>query len=207
LESIILTSTLTGKSAFERSSLPASEQLELHMPSDEFRALVQELTMTSDLLEQLAKAAHDIYCAGKKRDGWVWGPEKSEEKKTHPLLVEYEKLPERYKESNRRTVRDIPKKLARLGHVMIAAGPNDPPLVFTEEQVETLSEYEHELWVDAQLAAGFTPGTPTADDPLRNEYLVPWTDVPDDIKQIDRDLVKGIPEILKLAGYTAKRAG
>jgi hypothetical protein len=46
LESLILTSALVGKSSFERACLPADEQTELHVPSREFRALVQEPFLT-----------------------------------------------------------------------------------------------------------------------------------------------------------------
>ena len=43
---------------------------------------------------------HNSWAKSKIRDGWVWGPEKSVEKKTHPCLVSYNELPqgERYKD-------------------------------------------------------------------------------------------------------------
>jgi hypothetical protein len=44
-------------------------------------------------------------------------------------------------------------------------------------------------------------------DPKRNEYLVEWDVLPDEIKTIDRDLVEGIPDILAAAGYTAIKIG
>jgi hypothetical protein len=158
-----------------------------------------------DVLEKLAEAAHRAFCAGKVRDGWKYGPVRDNEQKLHPLLVDFAALPEEYKESNRRTVRDIPKKLARAGYVMVAGQPGDPPLEFTDDEVELLAQYEHKLWMDAQRAAGFELGTPTSDDPLRNVNLVPWDEVDEKIRQIDRDLVRAIPQILREADYTAIR--
>ena len=38
-------------------------------------------------------ASHDNWLKQKIADGWVWGPEKSLEKKTHPAMVPYEQLP------------------------------------------------------------------------------------------------------------------
>lgn len=205
IESLISMSSLIGHMSFQRSSLPAEAQLGLHVPGLEFLAQVQAIELSGELLERLAKAAHDIYCAGKKRDGWKYGPKKSEPEKTHPLMVEYKDLPEEYKESNRTTVRNIPKKLARAGYVMIPSRSNEPALEFPGDDMESLAEYEHELWMTAQLAAGFRLGKPTPQEPLLNEFLVPWDQLDDKIKQIDRDLIRGIPKILAEAGYAVLR--
>ncbi len=61
--------------------------------------------------------------------------------------------------------------------------------------------------MEAHLAEGWTLGTATPEDPKRNEYLVEWDALPDEIKTIDRDLVEGIPDILAAAGYTAIKIG
>lgn len=37
---------------------------------------------------------HRAWCAAKVADGWVWGPEKDPDKKTHPCLLPYDALPE-----------------------------------------------------------------------------------------------------------------
>ena len=36
---------------------------------------------------------HDQWLDTKKRDGWVFGPVKNGDKKTHPLMVPYDQLP------------------------------------------------------------------------------------------------------------------
>lgn len=205
MESIVAMSTLTGKRGFERSSLPAVEQLALHVDAQEFKALVQKLELEGGLLEKLAAAAHAVYCAGKKRDGWKYGPVRNDAKKIHNLLVPYEQLPEEPKEANRVTVRTIPTKLAAAGYVMIPARSNDRPWRFPGDDLERLARLEHELWMADKLASGFSLGHQTPEDPKRSEYLVPWDDVPEQIKEIDRDLIRGIPRILAAAGYTIVR--
>lgn len=201
IESLVSMSSLAGHTTYQRSSLPPEAQLDLHVPGIEFLSHVQAIELSGELLERLGKAAHKVYCSGKERDGWRYGPERSTEQKTHPLLVDYERLPEEYKESNRATVRNIPKKLARAGYVMIPSRSNEQPQEFPGDDLEALAEYEHELWMEAQLAAGFRLGIPTPQQPLLNEHLVSWNDLDDRIKQIDRDLVRGIPHILAEAGY------
>ncbi|MBL8829659.1 MAG: AAA family ATPase [Planctomycetaceae bacterium] len=205
IESIISMSSLAGHTTFQRSSLPPEAQLDLHVSGLEFLSHVQAIELSGELLERLAEAAHKVYRAGKERDGWKYGSVKSEQNKTHPLLIEYADLPEEYKESNRTTVRNIPKKLARAGYVMMPSRSNEPAIKFPGDDLESLAEYEHELWMTAQLAAGFRLGTPTDAQPLLNEYLVPWSQLDDKIKQIDRDLVRGIPKILAEAGYAVLR--
>lgn len=206
MESLLAMSMLSGKASFERSSLPAESLLEIHVDSLDFLSLVQQIVLTEKLAERLAEAAHEVFCDGKRRDGWTRGERKSEEARTHPLLVPYGELPESAKEANRVTIRAIPQKLAVAGYVMLPARSNEPPLEFPGDDLEKLAELEHEMWMQAKLAAGFTLGTPTADEPRRNEYLLPWETVPDSIRQIDRDLVRGIPRILARAGYTLVKA-
>jgi RyR domain len=36
---------------------------------------------------------HNEWCAHKRRDGWVYGPVKDGDAKTHPCLVPYDRLP------------------------------------------------------------------------------------------------------------------
>lgn len=40
-----------------------------------------------------AQQTHEAWRAQKIKDGWVYGPEKNPERKTHPALVPYEALP------------------------------------------------------------------------------------------------------------------
>ena len=43
--------------------------------------------------EALPSDSHNKWFEFKKLDGWVYGPEKDMEKKTHPCMVSYEELP------------------------------------------------------------------------------------------------------------------
>lgn len=38
-------------------------------------------------------ASHECWLAGKEKDGWVYGPEKDVERKTHPCMVPFSDLP------------------------------------------------------------------------------------------------------------------
>ncbi len=200
IESIISMSSLVGKAGFERSSLPPEAQLNLHVAGREFLSLAQQLELEGDALEKLAEAAHDIYCEGKKRDGWSKG-QRDEAARTHPLLVSYAELGESDKEMNRVTVRNIPTKLASAGYIMVPARSDEPALEFSAEDLEELARLEHNLYVKAKSEQGFTLGEPSEENPRRNPYLVEWDNLSEEIKEIDRDLVRGIPRILAKTGY------
>lgn len=202
MEAIVAMSLLAGRTRFERSCLPPEAQLDLHVDGLDFLALVEQIELEGELLERLAAVAHQVYCENRTREGWIYGQEKNESKKTSPLLVPYENLPEIYMDSNRRTVRSIPEKLARVGYIMIPSRSNEVPAAFPVDVLETMAGSEHDSWIQEKLALGFTLGKPTAEDPRRNENILPWDELPESVKQIDRDLIKCIPEILARAGYT-----
>ncbi len=201
MESLITMSSLANLKFFESSSLPAKPQLDLHVDSADFMWWLHLIKLRPELLDPLAKAVHKVFCDGLRREGWEPGNEKSRESLTHPLLIEYEKLPEDVKEANRTNARTIPQKLAAVGCGMVPRREHETPWVFTPDEVEKMAQIEHKLWMEAKLKAGYKLGPANSGDKL-NEYLLPWDQVPEDIKQIDRNLVKEIQLILECIDYT-----
>ncbi len=51
-----------------------------------------------NLRELIAKNVHDVWAAGRIKEGWIFGEVKDPNKKTTPLLVPYEELPESEKD-------------------------------------------------------------------------------------------------------------
>lgn len=51
------------------------------------RAVIQNPKLTPE-------DSHKLWLEQKQKDGWIYGDVKDVEKKTHPCMVEYEKLPE-----------------------------------------------------------------------------------------------------------------
>jgi len=191
IESIIMMSQLAGKKSFERSSLPAEAQLDLHVDGQDFLALVQQIELSGETLEELAEAAHEIYRKGLKARG----------EQSQVSGLRYKELPEAFKEQNRQNVRDIPGKLAIAGYVMIPARSNERPFNFPGEPLRRLAELEHERWMQDKLANGWTYAPVTDKDKKQNCCLVAWKDLPEEEQKKDIDLVRGIPKILARAGY------
>lgn len=75
-------------------------------------ALPRELTA---LAEEIAKNVHEVWSAGRMKDGWTYGEARNDEKRTHPCLVPYEELSEEEKVYDRNTSVETIKLILKLG--------------------------------------------------------------------------------------------
>lgn len=201
MNAIVAISQLSGKTSFEPSSLPSEAQLNLHVDGHDFYALMHLMELDKNLLEKLAEAAHEVFCEDLIVKGYKYGTVTQESKKEHSSLKPYTKLPENEKESNRNNVKDIPNKLAIVGYAMIPARGSETPGKFQNDDIEKLAIMEHERWMQEKLDAGWQYAKMTDKAKKFHRCLVPWEDLPEDEKEKDRVLVKGIPTILAKAGY------
>ncbi len=203
IETILTMSQLSGKTRFSRSSLPSESQLDLHVNGQEFLALVQQVELEGDLLENLASIHHQIFCQQMEEIGYKYGLVTNDAEKTHSALLPWGDLPEDEKEQNRSAVRDIPLKLGSIGYVMIPARSNEPAeFPKGEEDLERLSKMEHERWMNVKLKAGWVYAPETNKPDKQHSALVPWEELPEEEKDKDRDLVRAIPRLLTEIGYT-----
>lgn len=141
-------------------------------------------------LEKLARAIHELY----NRNQRDRHPDK-------PLrYADFDKLPDTLKYSNLRQAMDIPEKLRLMGYEMRpSADVANPIAAIPHDYVELLAKKEHEAWVAERLSTGWTLSRDTAADAEKktSPYLVPYDQLPEEIKQLDRDPVENIPALLK----------
>ncbi len=224
IESLLMMSSLSGKTSFERSYLPNESQLEIHVDSREFLALVQQLELDGDLLELFAKVNHVLYCEEEMKKIKRERKESQVEAQQPPLTWQkkYDELSDDEKEQNRDTVRDIPRKLATLGYVMIPSRGNERSISFSSEEVERLAKLEHYRWVKMKIASGWKYASITDKNNKTHKDLVPWTLSKEEIKgdfadneiealgkaellenekKKNRDIISHIPQLLSAAGY------
>jgi len=223
MESLVAMSQLDGKTRFERSSLPTKAQLDLHVDGLNFRALVQQLQLKGEVLEKLARAAHEVFCAALEKDGWKLGPEKNDKTMEHPFLKDFSLLPEEVKEQNRGQVRDIPGKLVFAGCYMVPAVEGEPPFEFPKVVLEELASMEHTRWMRQKARDGWSYGDKRDNEKKEHPSMLPWKvgelsayadfadrigdkELPEEEKEKDRTAVREIPTIFKVAGYTIVEA-
>ncbi len=72
-----------------------------------------------ELCELIAENTHEVWSAGRIKDGWTYGTVRDDEKKQHPCLVPYEELPESEKEYDRNTSFETLKLIVKLGYKIV----------------------------------------------------------------------------------------
>ena len=77
--------------------------------------LPEELTA---LTEAIAENVHETWAAARLAEGWTYGEERSDERKTTPCLVPYDELPEIEKEYDRRTAMNTLKLIVAMGYTV-----------------------------------------------------------------------------------------
>ena len=84
-------------------------------------ALPEELLL---LTEKIAENTHDVWAAGRIKEGWIYGPVRDDKKKTNPCLIPYNELPDSEKEYDRNTALETIKLIVQLGYRIIPPALN-----------------------------------------------------------------------------------
>jgi hypothetical protein len=71
---------------------------------------------------------------------------------------------------------------------------------FSPEEVEIMAEHEHGRWNVERLLDGWKWG-PIKDVANKiSPYIIPWSGLPEEIKEYDRDVARQIPHVLEEVG-------
>jgi len=74
------------------------------------------------------------------------------------------------------------------------------------ETLERLAEAVHKIWMEGKLRDGWKYGPETDKSGKIHNCLVSYDQLSESDKESDRDMVRGIPEILEAAGYKMVKA-
>lgn len=92
-----------------------------YKPAPADTSLIELPEELNTLVEDMAKNVHEVWSAGRIREGWTYGPVRDDAKKTHPCLVPYEELPESEKDYDRATSQETLKFILKSGFSITAA--------------------------------------------------------------------------------------
>ena len=110
-------------------------------------------------------------------------------------------LPPSLQASNRAHASDIGSALHEFGLALAPLSSIAGQLLpFSDAELESLAQREHVRWVNERTTAGWTPGADVDPGKKTTPYLVPWDELSDEIKDIDRGIVRRWPAILARAG-------
>lgn len=139
-------------------------------------------------LEKLARMIHQEYNARQLE-------RYPERKLEYPT---WESLPDDLKYSNMRQARRILDKLRLIGCTVMPKGSGSCRVSrFTDGEIELLAEAEHDFWVRERLSQGWKYGAKKDVDKKISPYLVPYEQLDEEAKQLDRDTVMNIIPLLE----------
>ena len=76
----------------------------------------KDFVLSEKVLEELAEQVHVTWMENRIKDGWTYGKERNDIKKTTPCIVSYNELPETENEYDRETERTALQALSALGY-------------------------------------------------------------------------------------------
>ena len=69
-----------------------------------------------ELTEKIAENVHENWSAGRMKEGWTYGPERNDQKKTTPCLVPYNQLTDEEKAYDRISALETLKLIVAMGY-------------------------------------------------------------------------------------------
>ena len=76
---------------------------------------------------------------------------------------------------------------------------------FADDEVEVMAEMEHARWNVERLLDGWRWSSEKDVARKLSPYLVSWAELPEEIREIDRQTVRRIPEYLAAVGLEIQR--
>jgi len=152
-------------------------------------------------IDKMAKDAHDEFRKKRKAKFTI---------NEDPALLDWDELPKdlKLKHSNIQQITHIEEKLRTIDCGIRKVKDNDDvdkiAFSFSESEIEYLSEMEHGRWNTERLLSGWRLGEKDKINKI-SPYLISWPELPDNIKEYDREAVREIPNLLKKYGYTVYR--
>jgi voltage-gated potassium channel Kch len=160
-----------------------------------FFALYDEACRPREIYDEtyvrMATAIHDNYIHDRLDEGHPLG--------SLPALRLWDELAETFRQSNIAQARGYAAALGRLGYVVVPTEDEPVPVTFTDAEVEQLARAEHDRWMADTLARGYRYGPVRDDGPdPRHPNLVDWDDLPDPVRDRDRQPMRRMPAVLAL---------
>jgi hypothetical protein len=207
-EAMLDMSHFQGADKFTPALLPASGHTALHANANHLvQLLAANYPFPPPERELIARKIHELYVLQRKQDP------KHDPK--DPALRDWDELGKdelgrSLQKSNFEQADDIAVKLRAAGlwfRKVLPGVPADPKVnERLQSMVETLAHSEHDRWVVEKRKDGWIAAASTARASRNNHYrlhnaLVPWEELPEELKELDLGPVRNIPVFLAAAGY------
>jgi hypothetical protein len=170
--------------------------LVLERPAMLARADIELARLSVD--ELVARAIHDAYLEHRMATGAAAGSE--------PSLETWDVLAPELQASSHGQACNVLAVLGELGYRIVPAERDVEPAVPGADERELIARRVHEAWAEQREDAGWRTGAARDDELRLHPDLVPWEELPEDRRDIDRHLVERLPQLLGAAGLVITRA-
>ena len=157
-----------------------------------------------DLSERLARVMHESYLVARRRSApGAFNADAT----TSSLraLVTWDELADHYKRDNRTLAADIGHKLKTIGCVLAPRSGPGAEHTLSADEVDRLAEAEHERWAAERTGAGWRHGADYDDVRKTNPLLRPWSEMAADVRELNRLVVRELPQVLGTWGFRIVR--
>ncbi|KAF2012897.1 hypothetical protein BU24DRAFT_484764 [Aaosphaeria arxii CBS 175.79] len=200
LTSILSMSRLNDAKNFPSSALPSETQLRLHVDYAEFRKAMSGRLLPLEVRELLAERLNETYAKHireRERGKLPINVTKTDKEIDMANYLEpWDKLSEAFKDSNRDHA-DAIKTTIRIISCFLAEKKEgrNPVTNFTDSEIEAMAMHEKDRWNSERLQRQWKTGRRSGKDKT-TPYLVPWKDLDEETKEIDRAMVRSYLSIL-----------
>ena len=153
--------------------------------------------LVSESLDGVARTIHAAYMADALARGESLGARRS--------LAPWSLLPEDLKDDNRMVADHHFVKLRAAGCVALRQDEAAGEFQWSDEEVERLARFEHDRWMGERLLRGWRHGERRDDAARVHPDLVPYERLSEGVRQLDRNVVIGLPAVMAKAGYAIRR--
>lgn len=146
--------------------------------------------------DEIAQTIHEHYCDSIAAQG--------RDPTSEPAGQPWPQLANSYRQANRHQADHLWAKLALTDCHAVAEEMVDS-FAFTPREVERLALIEHQRWAADRYLDGWTHA-PVRDNALKHHpQLIPYADLSDPMKDLDRFAVRGVPNLLARSGLGVVR--
>jgi TrkA-N domain/RyR domain len=148
--------------------------------------------LVKDELDSLARALHEQY-------------RNTQFPPNHTASnLPWSQLPEALKIANRRRADNIPFVLSRAGLELVPSSSPDC-IELDDREIERLAELEHRRWIIERELLGYSYGEVRSEFPPRHDLLTDWEELPEAVRQFNRDDARRLPSLLAHLNWEIRR--
>lgn len=153
--------------------------------------------LLQERLDALARSTHEFYLEGRLDEGDQIGSRGS--------MYEWDQLTENFRDENRLTADCFVLKLRDVGARLVDGGDASGGFRFETDELEALSRAEHDRWMASKLIDGWKFGARRDDAAKIHPDIVPYDDLTEARKDLDREQIKIVTRLLGTTGRRAVR--